>query len=247
MNSRDSDSNRNQARFATTRWSIVVSAGRVSSDDSREALARLCETYWTPLYAYVRRQVNSVAEAQDLTQSFFVAFLEKNFAGTADPDRGRFRSYLLTAFKNFLSKEWDKARAQKRGGDRPIFSLDFATADSNLQIEATGGLTAEQIYDQQWTITLLNTVLDRLASEYTGEKEKLFTGLKLFIVGDAPGTSYSDVAPQLGLTEANARKTVSRMRQKYRELLREEIAETVNNPDEIEDEVRRLFMTFEQT
>ena len=134
--------------FATTRWSVVISAGRESSPDSRRALESLCETYWYPLYVYVRRRVPDVNEAQDLTQAFFAELLEKNYIGSAMPQRGRFRAFLLTAFKHFLSKQWEKARAQKRGGGRPPIPLEFESTASSFRVEPASGLTAEQLYDQ---------------------------------------------------------------------------------------------------
>ena len=228
--------------FATTRWRIVQSAGRRSSPDSQRALAALCETYWYPLYAYVRRRVADLHEAHDLTQAFFAELLEKNYVAAARPERGRFRSFLLTAFKHFLSRQWEKARAQKRGGGRAPLSLDFGAADSSLRIDAAGGLTPEQFYDQQWAITLLRRIVERLEAE-SGENGKgaVFTELKGFLVGDHGGTTYAEAAERVGLSEAAVKKAVSRMRQRYRELLREEIAETVAGPEEVEDEIRKLF------
>jgi len=233
-------------QFATTRWSIVMSAGHTSSPDSRRALESLCETYWYPLYAYVRRRVPDVNEAQDLTQAFFAELLEKNFVGSATPARGRFRAFLLTAFKHFLSKEWDKAKAQKRGGGRAPISLDFNSADSRISIEPSSGLTADQLYDRQWAVTLLGQILDRLESEFDRDgKAKHFEELKGFIIGDHGGTTYADIATRLNMTEAAAKMAGSRTRLRYRELLRDEIAQTVAGPDDVDDEIRNLFSTLE--
>ena len=231
------------ASFTTTRWSIVVSAGRISSPDSKRALESLCEAYWYPLYAYVRRRVPDVNEAQDLTQAFFTVLLEKNYVGSATPDRGRFRAFLLTAFKNFLSKHWEKARAQQRGGGRSPISLDFESADSSLRVDPPAGITAEQFYDQQWAISLLGQILERLKSEFKeAGKVRQFEELKGFVIGDHAGTTYAQAAASLKMTEAAAKKAGSRMRQRYRELLREEIAQTVSGPDEVDDEIRNLFV-----
>jgi DNA-directed RNA polymerase specialized sigma24 family protein len=228
--------------FATTRWSVVISAGRDSSADARQALAALCETYWYPLYAYVRRRVPDADQAQDLTQSFLCELIEKNYVGTATPDRGRFRAFLLTAFKHFLARQWEKARAKKRGGGRKLLSLDFQSADSRLCIQPAAGLTAEQFYDQQWAITLLQKILDRLESELVQNgKARQFAELKGFLIGDHAGTNYAQVAVRLQMTETAAKKAASRMRRRYRELLAEEIAHTVSSPDEINDEIRNLF------
>ncbi len=228
--------------FATTRWSVVISAGRESSPNSTQALESLCEAYWYPLYAYVRRRVPDVSEAQDLTQAFFAELLEKNYVGTATPERGRFRAFLLTAFKHFLSKEWEKAKAQKRGGGRSPISLDFDAADSSFRIEPAAGLTAEQFYDQQWAITLLGQIMQRMENEFDGDgKSKQFQELKGFIIGDHAGTTYAQAAANLDMTEAAAKQAGSRMRRRYRELLREEIAQTVEGPGEVDDEIRNLF------
>ena len=223
-----------------------MNAGDASAPESRAALEKLCDLYWTPLYAYVLRRVQSVSEAQDLTQAFFLAFLEKNYAATANPDRGRFRSFLLTAFKHFLSKEWEKARAQKRGGGQAILSLDFSTADSALKIDPASKLTPEQIYDQQWAITLLNRVLSQLQDEYQADHSaEKFAELRQFLIGDHAGTTYSASAEQLGMNEPALRKAVSRLRARYRTILRQEISETVSAPSEIDEEIRNLFRTFQ--
>lgn len=231
--------------FATTRWSVVVSAGRQSSPDSQRALESLCGTYWFPLYAYARRRVVDINEAQDLTQAFFAELLEKNYVGSAAPERGRFRAFLLTAFKHFLSKQWEKAKAQKRGGGRAPISLDFTMADSSLRIEPAAGLTPEQLYDRQWAIALLGQIMERLKGEFevNGAAER-FEALKGFVIGDHAGTSYSQAAATLNITEAAAKKAGSRMRQRYRALLREEISQTVSGPDEIDDEIRNLFASL---
>ena len=234
------------AQFATTRWSLVVCAGQKSSPDSRRALESLCKSYWYPLYAYVRRRVPDTSEAQDLTQAFFAELLEKNYVGSATRERGRFRAYLLTAFKHFLSKEWEKAKAQKRGGGRAPIPLDFESADSWFSIEPSSGLTAEQLYDQQWTITLLGQIMERLEREFDhAGKAKQFQELKGFLVGDHGGTTHSQAAARLEMTEAAAKKAASRMRRRYRELIREEIEQTVSGPGEVDDEIRKLFATFE--
>lgn len=234
------------ASFATTRWSVVISAGRTSQPDSRAALESLCRIYWYPLYAYLRRRVSDRNEAQDLTQAFFVELLEKNTIEVADPQRGRFRAFLITAFKHFLSRQWDAAKALKRGGRRAPIPLDFALADSRIILEPATDLTAEQLYDRQWAITLLEQIMQRLQAtlEVEGKGEQ-FDLLKGFLIGDHPGVKYADVAAQLGMTEVAVKQSASRMRKRYRELLREEIAQTVNGPDEIDAEIRGLFATFE--
>lgn len=224
-----------------------MSAGRTSSPDSKRALESLCETYWFPLYAYVRRRVPDTNEARDLTQAFFVELLEKNHVGSATPERGRFRAFLLTSFKHFLSKEWDKAKAQKRGGGQLPISLDFQAADSGFRIDPTAGLTAEQYFDQQWAIALLTRIMDRLEDEFHASgKARQFEVLKSFLIGDNAGSTYAEAAATLKMTEAAARKAGSRLRQRYGEILREEIAQTVESPDEVDDEIQSLFRTLRQ-
>jgi len=233
-------------QFFTTRWSIVRSAGRTSSPGAKLALEALCKAYWFPLYAYARRRVPDIGEAQNLTQAFFVELLEKNYVGSATPDRGKFRSFLLTTFKHFLSKEREKAHAQKRGGGRLPISLDFQSVDSSFSIEPASGLTAEQVFDQQWAIALLNRIMERLKDEFiqSGKLDQ-FEELKGFIIGDHSGMTYSQVSVKLDMTEAAARKAASRMRQRYGELLREEIAQTVTGTDEIENEIHSLFQALQ--
>jgi DNA-directed RNA polymerase specialized sigma24 family protein len=233
-------------QFAATRWSIVLVAGRRSSPDSRRALESLCEAYWYPLYAYVRRRVADTNDAHDLTQAFFAELLAKNYVGSATAERGRFRAFLLTALKHFLSKEWEKAKAQKRGGGKAPICLDFELADSQYGIEPTCGLTAEQIYDREWAVALLGRIMQRLEQESVDAgKPQQFAELKNFLIGAHAGATYSDVAAKLGLTEAAAKMAAHRLRRRYRELLREEIAETVSGPEEVEDEIRNLFATLQ--
>jgi DNA-directed RNA polymerase specialized sigma24 family protein len=238
MNSSDPRS----GQFATTRWSIVIAAGGPPSPDSRQALESLAQAYWYPLYAYIRRRVPDVNEAQDLTQAFFAELLEKNYVGQAMAERGRFRSFLLTAFKHFLGKEWEKAKAQKRGGGRLPISLNFSSADSSLCIEPPAGLTAEQVYERQWAIALLTRITERLRNEFEDAgKAAQFEQFKGFLIGDPAGSTYAEAAAKLGMTEAAAKKAGSRIRQRYGELLREEIAQTVSRAEEVDDEIRSLF------
>ena len=210
------------------------------------ALESLCQAYWFPLYAYVRKRVVNVEEARDLTQAFFEQLLEKNYLAEANSERGRFRSFLITAFKHFLSKEWEKARAEKRGGGRVTLSLDFQDGDSRISHEPTCDLTPEQIYEQQWAITLLERVMNRLSSEYedAGKREQ-FEHLKDFIIGQYSETTYRDVAEALASTEAAMKMTAHRMRRRYREVLRDEIADLVAAPEDVDEEIRNLFALFQ--
>lgn len=235
----------NNRNFATTRWSIVACAGQDSSPESSRALADLCEAYWVPLYGYVKRRVNNDAEARDLTQAFFTELLEKKLIGDADPSRGKFRAYLLGSLKHFLSHQWEKANAQKRGGGRAPISLDFASVDSSIRIEAVDGLTPEQIFDRDWAMTLLSQIMERLKSEYvSSDKAELFEQLKPFLIGRPSGNTWRQVAERLQMTEAAAKMTGARMRKRYREILRQEIADTVSEPEDVDDEIRNLFSTL---
>ncbi len=223
----------------------MLTAGDRSSADSRRALESLCAAYWHPLYAYVRRRVSDVNEAQDLTQEFFAELLEKNYVGSARPERGRFRAFLLTALKHFLSKQWDKAKARKRGGGRAPIRLDFASGDSGCSVEPAVGLTPEEAYNRQWAAILLDQVMGRLETE-CADAGKLahFKQLKGFIIGQHEGATYADAGHTLGKTEAAVKMAVHRMRRRYRRLLREEVSQTVADPSDIDDEIRDLFAAF---
>jgi RNA polymerase sigma factor (sigma-70 family) len=233
------------ADFQSTRWTLVLAAGHKSSPDSQEALAALCETYWYPLYAYVRRHGAEVHRAQDLTQDFFARLLEKNLLAVAQPERGRFRTFLLSTLKNFLCNEYDKVRAKKRGGDRLVLSLDFEAGESRYQREPAHSLTAERLFERQWALAVLDRVLAQLRAEFAGAgKEPLFDALKAFLTAGRGEASYAAAAEALGMTEGAVRVAAHRLRRRYRELLRAEVAQTVAEPDEIDDEIRRLFETL---
>ncbi len=231
-----------QDDFATTHWSVVLAAGDHGAPASSKALAELCECYWYPLYAYVRRRVSDVHEAQDLTQAFFEKILEQGTFAAADPERGRFRAFLLTACKRFLINEWNKDRATKRGGGRQLLSLDFESGESKLNLVASDTLSPEQLYDQKWAITLLERVMDQLRGEYAA-KQRLahFETLKHFLAGSPAGADYAQAARAIGISETNAKVAVHRMRKRYRERLRSEIAQTVERPEDVDEEIRDLF------
>lgn len=219
----------------------MLAAGRAETDSSANALETLCQTYWYPLYAYVRRRVNGVHEAQDLTQAFFEKLLEKQTIADADPDRGRFRAFLLTACKRFLANEWHKDHAAKRGSGKKVLSLDFDAAATRYVIEAEDSLTPEVLYEQQWAVALLDSVLDQLRQEFADRrKSHQFEALKPFLTG-AGAKSYEETAIGLDMKEGAVKVAVHRMRTRYRELIRAEIAQTVESPEQIDDEIRRLF------
>ena len=228
--------------FATTHWSVVLAASDRHAPAASRALAQLCESYWYPLYVYVRRRVADVHEAQDLTQAFFEQILERGTFQAADPERGRFRAFLLTACKRFLINEWHKEQAAKRGGGRRPLSLDFESGESKLDLAALDALSPEQLYDRKWAITLLERVMDRLQGEYAA-KERLrhFEVLQRFLAGSTGGATYAAAAKELGISETTAKVAAHRMRKRYRELLREEIAQTVERPEDVEEEIRQLF------
>ena len=239
-----SNQNDNSARlgqFGSTRWSVVLEAAHHSSPDSRRALETLCLTYWYPLYAYVRRRGYDLHEAQDLTQEFFARLVEKDVVDAADPSRGRFRSFLLTSLSNFLANEWDKQHAQKRGGDHLVIPLDFGAGDSRYSNEPASGLTPERLFDREWAISLLDHVMAQLRQEFidTGKKPQ-FDCLKEFIAGRNPNTSFADAAQTLGISESAAMTAASRLRKRYRALLWAEIANTLADPSETEDELRSI-------
>lgn len=228
--------------FGTTHWSVVLAAGQSDSHEATHALETLCRRYWYPLYGYVRRQGRDPHEAQDLTQGFFCRLLEKRFLVQVDPRKGRFRSFLLVAMNHFLANEWDRAHALKRGSRVTFVSLDTLDAEQRYQHEGLIAASPEQLYDQRWAMTLLARVLARLRQEFQEkDKEPRFDALKGCLTGDL-AASYAVLAAQLGLTEGSLKMTVQRMRRRYGELIREEIAQTVASPAEIEDEIRHLFM-----
>ena len=228
--------------FVTTHWSAVVAAGRSDSSRAQAALASLCESYWYPLYAYVRRQGYSPEDAQDLTQAFFARLLEGQWIGRADREKGKFRSFLLSALKCFLSDEWDRARAKKRGGGVSPLPLQFDTAETRYGHEPADHTTPEQLYERRWALALLEEVLRRLAQEYTQDgKANAFAELNPCLVGDRAALPYAELAAKLGLSESAVKSIAHRMRLRYRELLREEIANTVDNPAEVDEELQYLF------
>jgi RNA polymerase sigma-70 factor (ECF subfamily) len=231
-----------QAAFVTTHWSLVLTAGRSDTTRSRDALARLCQTYWHPLYAYVRRLGNPPPDAQDLTQEFFARLLEKNYLAGADETRGRFRSFLLASLKHFLANEWDKARAQKRGGGQIPVPIDPGAAETGWGFEPADHTTAEKTYERRWALTLLEQVLRRLREEYVrAGREKLFEQLKPTLTEASRTVRYAEMAARLGTSEGAVKVAVHRLRRRYREVLRAEIADTVASPGEVEDELRNLF------
>lgn len=228
--------------FATTHWSVVLAAGQQEPAQAAEALETLCRTYWYPLYAFARRQGNSPHDSEDLLQGFFARFLEKRYLEHVDQSKGRFRSFVLAAFKHYLANEWDKAKTVKRGGRIEFLSLESEAAESRYWEEPASKLTPEKLYEQRWVGVLLERVMERLQHDFDASgKGPPFSALKSFLVGEGRPASYGIVASAHGLSEAALKMRVQRLRQRYQRLLREEIAQTVGRPEEVEDEIRYLF------
>ena len=232
-------------RFATTHWSVVLAAGRPKSASYRQALETLCQTYWFPLYAYLRRHGCNSHQAQDYTQAFFTALLDIGGLGLADPRRGKFRSFLLASLKHFLSNERAHARAKKRGGNRKVLSLDFQNAESQYALEPRDELSPEKLFERSWALTVLDRTIARLQAEAIGtNKQKSFEHLKSYLTADKDSVPYSKAAQELDTTEGAVRVAVHRLRKRYRELLRDEIAQTVTSDDQIDEEIRDLFVAL---
>lgn len=235
------DGQTSKGGFPPTRWTLVLAAGRADTARAQRALAELCATYWYPLYAFVRHRGHAAQDAQDLTQAFFARLLEKNSLADITCERGRFRSFLLASLKNFLVDEWRKQRSAKRGGGR-VFSLDAADAETRYALEPVDALTPERLFERSWALTLLDTVYRRLQLEYAeAGKGDLFAALKFCLTGARSDVPYADLAARLGSNENTIKTLVRRMRQRYRELLRDEVAQGVASPGEVEDELNSLF------
>lgn len=230
------------AWFTTTHWSVVLAARDGQSSEAAAALEQLCQTYWRPLYSYIRRDGHGVEAAQDLTQEFFARLLEKEYLSRLQHQNGKFRSFLLTFLKHFLSDQRDRANAQKRGGGQTFISLEAAREEEQSGIEPIDGLSADQIFERRWARAVLEQAAHRLQQEYVAEgKGALFEQLKDLQPGQHGARSFAELGAQLGLTESAMKSAVHRFRQRHREILREEIANTVASPDEIEDEIRHLM------
>ena len=229
-------------RFATTSWTIVRDASNASDDAARVALQSLCQTYWYPLYAYLRRRGFAVEDAQDVTQSFIASLLEKNSFARADPELGRFRSFLLGSLKKFVI-DWQRHRqAQKRGSETSIFSIDATKAESRYELEPVDVMTPERIFARRWALTLLETALDGLARSYAQKQQTdLFNALRPHLNGDSDATNYKEIADSLAMTEGAVKAAAHRLRKRYRRQLQDLIAETVTGPDELKSELNELF------
>ena len=233
-----------QGTFAPTRWTLICAAVEPdASPQAEQALDELCRIYWYPLYVFVRRAGHDAQEAQDLTQGFFARFLAGNYLHDVDRDKGKFRSFLLACLKHFLANEWDRGHAQKRGEGQQIVPLN---AETRYEKEAAHALTPDRLFDRQWALTLLDQVLSRLREESVAEnKSTQLDELRIFLTAGKGAISYADAAARIGTTEGAAKVAVHRLRKRYRELLRDEIAQTVSDSAQVEEEIRALFAAFE--
>ena len=233
--------------FATTHWSVVTAAGHNSGTTGREALEALCRAYWPPLYAFARRLGHSPHDAEDLVQSFFARLLACRLIESADRAKGRFRSFLLAAFKHFLANEWEKRRAAKRGSGVPVLSFDAMAAEAGYLQEPATELTPDRLYDRRWALTLLGRVMSRLEDEQNrlGRGES-FGHLKQALTAPRSGVSHADLGRRLGMTEGAVKVAVHRLRRRYRQLLEAEIAQTVSTPAEVEGERRELLAALHE-
>jgi len=231
-----------ERKFASTRWSIVVAAGAPDAPDRHAALATLCQTYWYPVYAFIRRRGASAADAQDLTQEFFAVLLEKDYVRLADRERGRFRTFLLTAVTRFLTKQRERDNAAKRGGGRTMLSLDLAHSEERYRLEPVEHWTPERLFERRWALTLLDRVVAQLGERYAKQgKQELFERIKGVLTGALSADENAELASQLGLSEGTLKVAVHRLRRRYRDLLKQEIAETVADPGETADELDYLL------
>ena len=230
--------------FVTTRWSLVLSACEGDQPQSKAALEMLCQTYWPPLYAYVRRQGNSPHDCQHLTLEFFAQLLKKNQLQNVEQEKGKFRTFLLVMLKRFLADEWDKNRAQKRGNGQ-VFPVDFSSAEAQFLQEPSEHLNPEKLYERRWALKVLSEVYAQLENEYReGNKQKAFSTLRFALTSRRADVPYSEFARTLGTTEGAIKVAVHRLRQRYRELLRKTIADTVSTAGEVEEELQHLLQAL---
>jgi RNA polymerase sigma-70 factor (ECF subfamily) len=229
------------AVFATTHWSVVLSAADSRSATAQEALEKLCRTYWYPIYAYLRRRGCGEHDAQDLTQGFFAQLLERRSIQSVEREKGKFRSFLLASLNYYVADERDRANAQKRGGGREVLSLDVQEAEQRYRLEPVDERSPEKIFEHRWAMTLLDQVLVRLGQEFAeAGKRELFERLQAFLVEGTGERTYAEVAREMGMTEEAVKKAAQRIRQRYHQLFREEIAQTVASPAEVDEELRHL-------
>jgi RNA polymerase sigma-70 factor (ECF subfamily) len=233
------------AQFDKTQWSQVIRATDATAEGSSSALQNLCQSYWYPLYAFVRRSGHSPQDAEDLTQTFFARLLDKNYLASADQEKGRFRTFLIVALKRFLANEFEKQHAIKRGGFSTFVEIDQEHAEALYGEELAIRDQPDSLLEKQWAITLIENVMKRLQTEYIeSDRSELFNLLRSSITRDHSAMGYAKIAEHLKTTEAAVKMAAMRMRERYQTLLREEIGRTVASPDDIDDEIRHLFAVF---
>jgi DNA-directed RNA polymerase specialized sigma24 family protein len=234
-------------QFSTTHWSVVLLAGQTVSPDSQAALEKLCRAYWHPIFLFARRKGHGEEDAKDLTQQFFARLLERNDFSGLNPSKGKFRTFLLTAFTHFLANEYDRASALKRGGGRQIFSLEEFSPDELGDVSAASRVAPATLFDLRWAKTILQAALQQLKQEMSAAKKTAqFETLKAFLTANAGDGDYAGAAQKLGVEVSSVPVFVHRLRQRYRELVREEVARTVTSPVELEEEMRHLFEVLNQ-
>lgn len=235
------------ARFATTLWTVVLAAKAAEDSQAEVALAKLCRNYWFPLYAYVRRAGHSPSDAEDLTQEFFARLLHRDFLKSVDRERGRFRSFLLASLKHFLANEWDRARAQKRGGGAVLIPLSAEDGEARLGLDPGHELSPEKLFDRNWILAFLDQVMGQLRAEsHRAGNGEMYEQLRVFLTGDKAPVSLAEAGKPIGMTEGAVKVAVHRLRRRYRELLREEMAKLVATPGDVDAEIRHLFASLSQ-
>ena len=234
-------------QFTTTHWSVILTARTTGSPDAAAAMEKLCQAYWYPLYAYVRRRGHEPEDARDLTQSYFLRLLENDYVAQADPAKGKFRSFLLVTLNHFLSDARERERAIKRGGGRTIVSLDAMDAEERFRCEPRDSTTPERLFERRWAMTLLDRAARRVREEFVeAGKEDVFNVLQVFQPGEQTALSYAEAAARLGLGEAAVKTLIHRLRRRHRELVREEVAQTVSSTQEVEEELRQMIAVLSE-
>ena len=232
-------------KVATTQWSQVLAARDGADSEARRALESLCQTYWQPLYAYIRRQGSNPEEARDLTQAYFAEFLDKDFLQHVDPTKGRFRAFMLASLRNFLSKARDSDRTLKRGGGTTTLSLDSETAEDGYTRQPADRMTPEDVFEHRWALTVLDGAIDRLGRTYASAgNEKVFEHLRAYLTSADPELPYREIAEILEMSEGAVKTAVHRMRKRFGECLRTELSQTVDNPADIDSEARHLLQVI---
>lgn len=233
-----------RGRFPTTRWSLIVASIQRPTTKATDALAHLCASYWYPLYAYARRKCAHIEDAQDLTQGFFACMLEKEYLEDFDRERGRFRTFLLASFRHFIVNEHNRERRQKRGAGKVVLWVDMQDAERRYLLDPGHDVTPEKLYERRWAIALLDRALEKMRQEARDSNQ--FDRLRVFLTGEPPGIAYSALASELGTTEAALKVAVHRLRRKFRDTLRTEIADTVASPEEVKEEMYYLLSVLSE-